>query len=96
MPLRRTAVVFLMLWVPLALWQCLRTATMCHDGSGWSTALWTVQFATLALPLVAARRLGRTAAHHTPHPDDVSATLILIAYVPVTLALRLAEQCAQK
>lgn len=95
MPLRRTAVVFLMLWVPLALWQCLRTATLCHDDSGWSTALWTVQFTTLALPLVAARRLGRP-AHHTPHLDDVSATLILLAYVPVTLALRLAEQCAQR
>jgi hypothetical protein len=96
MPLRRTAVVFLILWVPLALWQCLRTATTCHDGSGWSTVLWTVQFASLALPLFAAHRLGRPAAHDTRHLDDVSATLILLAYVPVTLALRLAEQCAQK
>jgi hypothetical protein len=95
MPLRRTAVVFLILWVPLASWQCLRTAAACHDGSGWSTVLWTVQFATLTLPLVAAHRLGRPAAHHTHHLDDVSATLILLAYVPMTLALRLAEQCAK-
>ena len=95
MPLRRTAVVYLLLLGPLDLWQCLRTATACHDGSGWSTVLWTVQFATLALPLVAAHRLGRPAAHHARHLDDVSATLILLAYVPVTLALRLAEQCAR-
>lgn len=94
MPLRRTAVVFLLLWVPLALWQCLRTVTACHNGSGWSTVLWTVQFATLALPLVAAHRLGRPAAHPR-HLDEVSATLILLAYVPVTLALRLAELCAK-
>jgi hypothetical protein len=93
-PLHRTAVIFVILWAPLALWQCLRAATVCHDGSGWSAVLWTVQFATLALPLLAAHRLGRSAPHRSPHPDDVSATLILLAYVPVTLALRLAEQCA--
>ena len=94
MLLRRTAVVFVILWAPLALLQCVRTATTCYDGSGWSTALWTVQFATLAMPLFAAHRLGRPAAHTAPHLDDVSATLILLAYVPLTLALKLAEQCA--
>ena len=95
MPLRRTAVVFVVLWAPLALWQCFRAATVCHDGSGWSTVLWTVQFATLAMPLFATRRWGRSAAHDAPHLDDVTATVILLAYVPLTLALRLAEQCAR-
>jgi hypothetical protein len=94
MLLRRTAVVFVILWAPLALLQCVRAATACYDGSGWSAALWTVQFATLAIPLFAAHRLGRPAAPDTAHLDDVSATLILLAYVPVTLALRLAERCA--
>ena len=93
MPPRRTAVVFTLLWVPLALWQYARTASICFDGSGWSIVLWTLQFATLATPLVALRRLSRTVADGTRYLDDLSATLILLAYVPLTLALRLAEHC---
>ena len=34
MLLRRTAVVFAVLWAPLALLQCVRAATACYDGSG--------------------------------------------------------------
>jgi len=93
MPPRRTAAVFTMLWVPLTLWQYVRTAAVCFDGSSWSIMLWALQLAMLATPLVALRRLSRSVADGTGYLDDLSATLILLAYVPLTLALRLAEHC---
>ena len=93
MPLRRTAAVFAMLWIPLTLWQYVRTASVCFDGSGWGVILWTLQLAMLATPLLALRRLSRSMADGTRYLDDLSATLILLAYVPLTLALRLAEHC---
>jgi hypothetical protein len=93
MPLRRTAVVFTLLWFPLAFWQCARTARVCFDGSGWSVALWTLQFAMLVIPLLTLRRLARPAANEAPDLEGASATLILLAYVPLTLALRLGESC---
>ena len=93
MPPRRTAAVFTILWLPLTLWQFVRTATICFDGSGLSILLWTLQLAMLATPLLALRRLSRSVADGTGYLDDLSATLILLAYVPLTLALRLAEHC---
>jgi len=95
MSLRRTAVVFMMLWVPLALWQWIRTAGICHDGSGWSTVLWGLQLAMLAAPVAALRSLSRPAVGALPSQDDAAVAVILAAYVPLTLALRLAERCAQ-
>ena len=93
MPLRRTAVVFTLLWFPLALWQCARTARVCFDGSAWSIGLWALQFAMLGIPLLTLRKLARPAAHAAPDLEDASVTLILLAYVPLTLALRLGEHC---
>ena len=60
MPLRRTAAVFTILWIPLTLWEYVRAATVCFDGSGWSVMWWTLQLAMLATPLLALRRLSRS------------------------------------
>jgi hypothetical protein len=94
MTLRRPVVVFMMLWVPLALWQCVRTASICHDGSGGSTLLWGLQLAMLAAPLAVLRRLSRRVPGSLAAMDDDVVAVILVAYVPLTLALRLAERCA--
>jgi len=92
---RRTVLIFTMLWVCLALYQYARAARACADGSIASTLLWLGQFLLLAVPIVVLRRQGRRAAAGGMDAEaDLS--LILLAYVPVTVALHIAETCARR
>ena len=92
---RRTILMFATLWLVIALSQAARTAHLCVDGATGSVLAWTLQFALLGAPLLVLRR------HLTFHHDfelDVrgALALILLTYVPVTLALRLAEACVSR
>jgi hypothetical protein len=85
----RTLVLFGTLGLVLMLWQYWRSAAVCYDGSGSSTLFWGLQLLMCGLPLVVVRSAHRPGAH----PDDTALRLLLLAYVPTTLALRLAELC---
>jgi len=92
---RRTILMFAAVWFVLALSQAARTSHLCVDGSTGNVLAWTLQFALLGAPLLVLRR------HLTFHHDfelDVrgALALILLTYVPVTLALRLAEACVSR
>jgi hypothetical protein len=83
---------FTTLWACLALYQYARTARACADGSVASTLLWVGQFLLLAAPLAVLKRRARTP---TGGADAGDLSLVLLAYVPVTVALRIAEGCAR-
>ena len=86
---------FTVLWLALGLYQCVRTARVCFDGSTLSTLIWPVQFGMLFLPIVVLRRRARAGDGNAPDAPD-AVTLILLSYVPVTLALYIAETCARR
>jgi hypothetical protein len=91
---QRTILLMAALWLALGLSQSVRTAHVCFDGTSEGVVTWMLQFALLGAPLVA---LKRDTAHR-PSDSDVRGplTLILLTYVPTTLALRIAEMCARR
>ena len=90
-PARRTVVAFATIWLPLALLQYARAFHACADGTGWLMSGWSLQLGLLIMPMVAVARLLRRDARETG--ETAAVLLILLAYVPVTLALSLAERC---
>lgn len=90
---RRTVLLFATLWAMLAFAQYARTAVVCIgvDRSAATLLLWAGQLALLTMPLaLCARRKNASFPRETG--GDVA--LILLAYVPATIALRIAETCA--
>jgi hypothetical protein len=85
----RTLVLFGTPGLALTLWQYWRSAAVCYDGSATSTLFWGLQLLMCGLPLVVVRSVHRSGAHG----GDTAVRLLLLAYVPTTLALRLAELC---
>lgn len=88
----RTVMVFAGLWLALAVAQCTRSAGICDDGTAASRGLWALQFAMLGVPMFVLHRT-RPAQQLAGGTSAVGVMLVLLAYVPVTLALRLAELC---
>jgi hypothetical protein len=91
---RRTVLLFAWLWAGLAFYQFTRTAAVCvgADRSAVSLLLWAGQLALLSTPLVVIRRQREWPVQAQGNRD---LALILLAYVPATLALRIAETCAR-
>ena len=93
-PERRTVVLFLVLWLTLAILQFTRSAQICYDGSTGSQIAWGLQLLMLGAPLLAVRRPGNPPGSERRMSGDLA--LVLLAYVPVTLALRLVETCGDR
>jgi hypothetical protein len=91
--IQRTTVMFAVLWLALAVWQAVHTMRVCFDASVTGILQWSAQFTLLGVPLIVLRRDAAT-NRNTPHVRDALAVIVL-SYVPVTLALRIAEACAQ-
>jgi len=91
---RRTALIFAFLWGLLAVLQASRTARVCFDATPASLVQWGLQFALLGAPLV---HVCRDAGIRQKDLDVRSAlALILLTYVPVTIALHIAETCGRR
>jgi hypothetical protein len=91
---QRTILMMAVLWLALALSQAVRTAHACFDPTSGGVVAWVLQFALLCAPLVV---LKRKTAHRSSDSDVRGPlTLILLTYVPTTLALRIAEMCARR
>jgi hypothetical protein len=93
-PTQRTIVMFAVLWLGLAAWQALHTMRLCFVSTPIAVLQWTLQFALLGVPLIVLRRdteSGRSA----PNVRKALAVIVL-SYLPVTLALRIAETCGQR
>jgi hypothetical protein len=91
---RRTALIMTSIWAVLAFCQYARTAVLCLgvDRSPISLLLWAGQLALLTMPLVLVWRKNRVALGAA---NDGDLALILLGYVPATLALHIAETCAR-
>jgi hypothetical protein len=83
---------FAVLWLALAVWQAVHTMRLCFDATALAFLQWGLQFTLLGVPLIVLRR--DTNRHGTNVRDALA--VIVLSYLPVTLALRLAETCAQR
>ena len=85
-----TTWLFAVLWFGLAAWQSYRAFSGCATVGGWMPAYWALLAVSLTVPFVAVRRIH--AGEQLPR--DASLTLVLLTYVPLTIAMRLVESCA--
>jgi len=81
-------------WCVLAAWQTYRAFDRCEATSGWIDLFWILQVLFLAAPLfVVARLRGHPAAAQGRRNVDVTLAVVVLAYVPIMLSMRLLEQC---
>jgi hypothetical protein len=85
---------FAVLWLGLAVWQAVHTMRVCFDSTAAGVLQWSLQFTLLGVPLIVLRR-DTTSGRNAVNVRD-ALTVIVLSYVPVTLALRIAETCAQR
>jgi hypothetical protein len=90
---QRTTLTIAVLWLTLAVWQAVHTMHLCFDHTDTGILQWTLQFILLGVPLIVLRR--DSGSRTAPNVRDALAVIIL-GYVPVTLALRIAESCARR
>ena len=77
------------LWVPLACWQFLQAYRACAPVDTSIVLWWGLLALALVAPLVPIVRWSRAGSDGTP------LAVLLAVYVPVTLALSLAQRCSQ-
>ena len=87
------AVLVATFWCVLAAWQSVQSFARCEASSGWAAIFWGLQGLMLAAPLVAVIRLEAARRLGTTGPD-VTLAIVLLAYVPMMVAMRLVEICA--
>jgi hypothetical protein len=68
-----------------------RSFSICYDGTGWHTVAWALQFVLLLVPAVASWQRWMESGNDR---DTLAIRFVLLACLPVTLALRLVEWCS--
>ena len=82
-----------LLWCGLASWQSYRGYARCGDAGPWGPAYWALCAIALAAPLLALLRIQREELRPRRRTFDVPLAVVLMTYVPLTLAMRLVEVC---
>jgi hypothetical protein len=79
-------------WCTLAAAQSWRSFVRCEPSSGWTWVYWALHVLGLGAPLLAAIWMTRTRrADETP--PGAAMTVVILAYVPMLVAMRLLELC---
>jgi hypothetical protein len=90
---QRATGTFAVLWVVLAVWQFVQTMRVCFDGTTTGILQWSLQLTLLVAPLLVLRR---DAWNGNAVTDRHALALVILSYLPVILALRIAETCAHR
>ena len=80
-------------WCAIAAWQTYRGFERCEAASGWASLFWLLQVLFLAAPLLVVARLQGHRAAQERQSIDLTLTLVVLAYVPILLSMRLLELC---
>jgi hypothetical protein len=89
------AATFAATWCAIAAWQTYRGFERCQATSGWAGLFWVLQVLFLAAPLLVVGRLQGHPAAQKRRSVDLTLALVVLAYVPILLSMRLLELCLE-